>query len=91
MKRAMMTAERAMAMATATKRAMVTNHNNTKRGWRASDNGDNGDGEGGGTKNMAAHTTPGERGMMVAMGHGLCVSFWVSEEMTKKGHVMSPF
>jgi hypothetical protein len=26
---------------------------------------------------------PGERGMMVAMGHGLCVSFWVSEEMTK--------
>jgi hypothetical protein len=32
---------------------------------------------------MAAHTTPGERGMMVAMGHGLCVSFWVSGEMTK--------
>jgi hypothetical protein len=26
---------------------------------------------------------PGERGMMVAMGHGLCVSFWVSGEMTK--------
>ncbi len=22
--------------------------------------------------------------MMVAMGHGLCVSFWVSGEMTKK-------
>ena len=32
---------------------------------------------------MAAHTMPGERGVMVAMGHGLCVSFWVSGEMTK--------
>jgi hypothetical protein len=28
-------------------------------------------------------TPPGERGMMVAMGHGLCVSFWVSGEMMK--------
>ncbi len=26
---------------------------------------------------------PGERGVMVAMGHGLCVSFWVSEVMMK--------
>ena len=78
-----MTAARAMAMATATKRAMATNRNNTKRWWRASDDGDNGDGEGNSTKDMAAHTMPGERGMMVAMGHGLCVSFWVSEEMTK--------
>ncbi len=26
---------------------------------------------------------PGERGMMVTMGHGLRVSFWVSGEMTK--------
>ncbi len=28
-------------------------------------------------------TPPGERGMMVVMGHGLCVSFWVSGEITK--------
>jgi hypothetical protein len=48
-----------------------------------SDGGDNGngDGEGDGTKDMAAHTAPGERGVMVVMGHELCVSFWVSEEM----------
>ncbi len=78
-----MTAARAMVMAMATKRAMATNRNNTKRGWQESDDGDNGNGEGNGTKGMAAHTTPGERGMMVVMGHGLCVSFWVSEEMTK--------
>jgi hypothetical protein len=79
----MMTAARAMAMVTVTKRAMATNRNNTKRGWQTSDDGNNGNGEGNGTKVMAAHTTHGERGMMVAMGHGLCVSFWVSEEMTK--------
>jgi hypothetical protein len=55
------------------------------RHWRRKrDGGDNGDGEGDGTKDMVAHTMPGERGMMVAMGHGLCVSFWVSGEMTKK-------
>ncbi len=56
-------------------------HSRHRRG--ISDGGDNGDGEGDGTKDMATHTTPGERGMMVAMGHGLCVSFWVSGEMTK--------
>ncbi len=78
-----MMATRAMAMAMAKKRAMATNRNNTKRGWQWSDDGDNRDGEGNDTKDMAAHTTPGERGMMVAMGYGLCVSFWVSEEMTK--------
>ncbi len=59
-----MTAAKAMAMATATKRAMATNRNNTKRGWQASDDGDNCNGEGDGTKDMAAHTTPGERGMI---------------------------
>ncbi len=49
------------------------------RHWqRKRDGGDNGDGEGDGTKDMAAHTTPGERGMMVAMGPGLCVSFWTT-------------
>jgi hypothetical protein len=53
------------------------------RHWRRKSDGGNNDGEVDGTKDMAAHTTPGERGMMVAMGHGLCVSFWVSGEMTK--------
>ncbi len=28
-----------------------------------------------GAKDMAAHATTGERGVMVAMGHGLCVCF----------------
>ncbi len=50
--------------------------------WK-SKGGDNGDGEGDGTKDIVANTTPGERGVMVVMGHGLCVSFWVSEEMMK--------
>jgi hypothetical protein len=46
------------------------------RHWRLKSNGgDNGNGEGDGTKDMVAHTTPGKRGVMVAMGHGLCVSF----------------
>ena len=63
-KRVMMMAARAMVMVMATKKAMVTNRDNTKRGWRASDNGNNCDGEGNGTKDMAAHTTPGERGMI---------------------------
>ncbi len=54
------------------------------RHWQQKcDGGNNGNGEGDGTKDMAAHTTPGERGMMVVMGHGLCVSFWVSGEMAK--------
>ncbi len=60
----MMTAARAMVMVAATKRAMVTNRNNTKRGWQASNDGNNCNGEGNGTKDMAAHTTPGERGMI---------------------------
>jgi hypothetical protein len=54
-----------------------------QRGWRASNGSNNGNGEGDSTKDMAAHTTPGERGMMVAMGHGLCVSFCVCGETTK--------
>jgi hypothetical protein len=32
---------------------------------------------------MAAHATTGERGMMVAMSHGLCVSFCVCGETAK--------
>jgi hypothetical protein len=54
-----------------------------QRGWQASNGSDNDNGEGDGTKDMAAHTTPGERGMMVAMGHGLCVSLCVCGETTK--------
>jgi hypothetical protein len=42
-----------------------------QRGWRAFDGGDDGDG----AKDMAAHATTGERGLMVAMSHGWCVCF----------------
>jgi hypothetical protein len=58
-----------------------------QRGWQASNGSNNGDGEGDGTKDMAAHTTPGERGMMVAMGHSLCVSLCVCGKTTKKNMV----
>jgi hypothetical protein len=50
-----------------------------QRGWQAFDSGDDGDS----TKDMAAHATTGERGMMVVMGHGLCVCFGVCGETTK--------
>jgi hypothetical protein len=43
------------------------------------DGGDKGDGE----KDTAAHATTGERGVMVAMGHGLCVCFCVHGKTTK--------
>ena len=59
-----MMAARAMAMVTVTKRAMATNRDNTKRGWRASNNDNNCNGEGNGMKDMAAHTMPGESGMI---------------------------
>jgi hypothetical protein len=72
-------------MATATKRAMATDGDNTSNGYRK---------ESGGhltaeTMGMAqrtrpaAHATTGERGMMVAMGPGLCVCFGVCGETTK--------
>jgi hypothetical protein len=41
--------------------------------------GDDGDG----ARDMAACVTTGERGIMVAMGHGICVCFCVSGETTK--------
>ncbi len=53
-------------MATATNMAMPTNGDNS---LRAFDGGDNGDG----AKDKVARATTGERGMMVAMGHGLCM------------------
>jgi hypothetical protein len=40
-----------------------------QRGWRAFNGNNNEDG----AKDTAAHVTTGERGMMVAPGHGLCV------------------
>jgi hypothetical protein len=49
------------------------------RGWRAFDGGNDGDS----AKDMAARATIGERGVMVAMGHGLCVCFSVCGETTK--------
>ncbi len=48
-----------------------------------SNGGDNGNGDGDSAKDMAAHATTGERGMMVAMGHGLCVSFCVWRDHEK--------
>ncbi len=50
-----------------------------RRGWRVFDGGNDGDGG----KNTAAHVTTGERGMMVATGHGLCVCLGVCGETTK--------
>jgi hypothetical protein len=44
-----------------------------QRGWQAFDGGNNG----GGAKDTAARVTTGERGIMVATGHGLCVCFGV--------------
>jgi hypothetical protein len=45
---------------------------------------DGGDGDGDGVRDMATCATTGERGIMVAVGHGFCVCFCVSEETTKK-------
>jgi hypothetical protein len=49
-----------------------------QRGWRAFGGGNDGNG----AKETAACATTGERGMMVAMGHGLCVCFGVCGETT---------
>jgi hypothetical protein len=58
-------------MATGTKRAMATDGNNT------------GSNDGDGTKDTATRATTGERGMMVAMGNGLCVCFCVWRDHKK--------
>jgi hypothetical protein len=50
-----------------------------QRRWRVFDSGNNGDS----AKDMAARTTTGKRGVMAAMGHGLCVFFGVCGETTK--------
>jgi hypothetical protein len=50
-----------------------------RRGWRAFDGGD----DGGDTKDTAARVTTGERGMMVATGHGLCVCFGRPQKIRK--------
>jgi hypothetical protein len=47
-----------------------------QRGWQAFDGGNDGDS----TKDTAARVTTGERGMMVATGHGLCVCLGVCGE-----------
>ncbi len=49
--------------------------------WREGDGG--GDGDGDGMRDMATCATTGERGIMVAVGHGFCVCFCVSGETTK--------
>ncbi len=50
-----------------------------QRGWWAFDGGGNGDG----LKDTAACITTGERGMMMARGHGLYVCLGVCRETTK--------
>ncbi len=50
-----------------------------QRGWWEFDSSDNGDSG----KGTPAGAMTGERGMMVAMGHGLCVCFGVCGETTK--------
>ncbi len=50
-----------------------------QRGWPAFDSVDNGDN----ANDIASHAMAGERGMMVAMGHGLRVCFGVYGETTK--------
>jgi hypothetical protein len=57
-----------------------------QRGWQASDGSNNGNGDTDGTKDMASHAMAGERGVMVAMGHGLCVCvLCVWRDHEKKG------
>jgi hypothetical protein len=50
-----------------------------QRGWQAFDGGNDGDG----TKDVATCAATGERGMMVATSHGLCVYFGPCGETTK--------
>jgi hypothetical protein len=50
-----------------------------QRGWWVFDGGNNGDR----AKDKATHAKIGDRGMMVAMGYGLCVCFCVCGETTK--------
>ncbi len=50
-----------------------------QRGWWAFDSGNNRNS----AKDMASCTMTGERGIMVKMGHGLCVCFGVCGETTK--------
>jgi hypothetical protein len=51
-----------------------------QRGWQAFNGGNDGDG----MKDTAACVMAGERGMMVATGHDLCVCLGVCGETTKK-------
>ncbi len=66
----------ARAMATVRNMVMVTNGDNS---WQAF----YGSNDGVGVKDKAACAMIGERGMMVAMGHGVCVCFGVHGETTK--------
>ena len=77
-------ARAARAMETATKRVMATNRDNTGNGY-----GEEGDGRllaatiRTAQRDTSAGATTGERGMMVATGHGLCVCFGVCGETRK--------
>ncbi len=50
-----------------------------RRGWRVFKSGNDEDG----AKDTAACVETGERGIMLAMGHGLCVCLGVCGETTK--------
>jgi hypothetical protein len=67
-------AARVMAMAMNT--VMATNGNNLWQAFAGSNDRD-------GAKDKATCATTGERGMMVAMGHGLCVLLCVCGETTE--------
>ncbi len=75
-------------MATATERVMAIDGDNTdngkgKEGGRQAVAATMAMGRGTAQSTWAAHPTTGEKGMMVAMGHGLCVSLCVCRETTK--------
>ncbi len=72
----------------ATKRVMATNRDNTGNGY-----GEEGGGRltaatmGTAQRDTPAGATTGERGMMVATGHGLCVCFGVCGETKQNKEV----
>jgi hypothetical protein len=84
-KRAMVRAGRGLATATLVAGGKKGNGKSSygqwlrQRGWWAFNSGNDGDG----VKDTAACVMTGERGMMVVMGHGLCVCLGVCGETTK--------
>ncbi len=59
-----------------------------RRGWQAFEGGNNGYGDEDIAQDKAACTAAGEKGMMLVMGHGLCV-FWCVWRDHKKSKFVS--